>query len=531
MSIILSQLSYQFAQGQWLFQNLNFTLSNKKVGLVGANGIGKSTLLRLIHQELVPTSGKISTQQTIAKLPQDFLEFQDQSVIEVLGVKAQLQALYQIIEGKGTEQDYVILNENWDIEEKLERLVTQTQLNHIGLKRSFNSLSGGEKSRLLFAALLWKQANFILLDEPTNHLDQESRAHFYTMVKEYKQGMLVASHDRALLRHMDEIIELSSLGIQVYGGNYDFYKEQKEIEHAAKEHAFQAATIELKKKKIQQQKMVEKQAKRTVRGKKKGIQTNMEKNVMNYFQNRSEKSTAKLSQLHTKQLNSTEKRVQEAKANLAANQQIIIDLEESSFPRGKRVLQLKKVNVTFEKEVNLWKNPIDFEVVGPERVALVGANGSGKTSLLKIILGTLETMIGDRYIGVKHIGFIDQHLSLLDYELTVMENVRKFAALGMPEHELRICLARFLFDQEAIFKKAKMLSGGERMRLGLACLLATNNAPELLILDEPTNNMDFQSLEAMTNALNQFKGAIIVVSHDQDFLKSIQTQKHFHLSK
>ncbi len=531
MSIIVTQLSYQLPQGQWLLKDLHFTLASQKIGLVGANGIGKSTFLKLLNQELKPTEGKVATTQTIAKLPQDFLSFQDQSVAQVLGIAEQLQAFHQILKGEGTLKDYEILNDAWDIEEKVQNLLSQTQLSHIDVHRAFSSLSGGEKSRLLFAVLLWQQVDFLLLDEPTNHLDQESRERFYKLIEQSNKGMLVVSHDRALLRKMDEIIELSPLGIQSYGGNYDFYKEQKSIEQVAKEQSLHAAQIELKRKQRQQQKTKEKQEKRATRGKKHGIKSNMEKDVMNYFQNRSEKSATKSSKLHEKQLGHATQKLQEAQSQVLSNHQIIIDLAPSSLPKSKRIIQLKDVNVAFQPDQKLWENPLDFEIVGPERVALVGTNGSGKTTLLKILLETIKPTEGKVYRGVKNIGFIDQHLELIDYDLTVLENVQKYALSGMEEHTIRIRLGRFLFDGEKIFKKASVLSGGERMRLGLACLLATNNAPDLLILDEPTNHMDFQSLAIITSALQQFKGAILVVSHDQDFLKTIGIERYFNLTK
>ncbi|QHT70111.1 ABC-F family ATP-binding cassette domain-containing protein [Rhodocytophaga rosea] len=522
MCITVQQLSYQLPSGQTLFHNLTFTIAAGKTGLTGDNGTGKSTLLQLISRNLQPTIGTITIEGNIAALPQDFSLFSAHSVAQVLGVDKQLEALHHILSGLGTEQDYFILDDAWDLEERIENLLQQANLSHISLQKAFYSLSGGEMSRLLFASLLWKEPDFILLDEPTNHLDTPSREAFYQMISTYKRGMLVVSHDRQLLRIMDKTLELSTQGLKLYGGNYDFYQAQKEIEQAAAAQQYANARADLKKSICQQRQMLEKQEKRSARGEKQNIQKGMDKMALNYMRDASEKTMSFTKSVQASRMKELETKVTAAKERLPQTHTITIDLETHQIPAGKKLIIASQLNYEFpEQQQTLWAEALDFELSGGQRLCLSGNNGSGKSTLLHLITGQLQPTQGNIYVGTQRIGILDQKLALLDNELTLLENVRRFAPDGLPEHELRIRLGRFLFYHETVFKKADVLSGGEKMRAALACLLVTGASPDLLILDEPTNNLDISSIHELVSALTQFHGSIIVVSHDQDFLKDI----------
>lgn len=522
MCISINQLSYQLPGGQPLFQNLTFNAGPGKTGLTGENGSGKSTLLQLISGKLKPAAGTISVEGMVLTFPQDFSVFKSQTVAQVLGIEKSIQALQNIVSGKGTEQDYAELNDAWDIEERTEMLMKKANLAHVSLERLFYTLSGGEMTRLLFAGLLLNEPDYILLDEPTNHLDSASRSAFYELISAYKKGMLIVSHDRHLLRLMDKTLELSKLGIKQYGGNFDFYLAQKKAEEAAAIQQYSSARTALSKSIALQKKMVEQQEKHSLRGEKINKKKGMGKMALNYMKGAAEKTSARTKEKHTDRIQQQEERVIAAKNLLRNSNTITIDLKESTLHASKKIIVVRQVNYQFpDQEGLLWQYPLDFELSGADRLCISGNNGSGKSTLIRLITSEIKPKAGQLHLGVSSFGLIDQKLALLDEELSILENISRFAPSGMPEHELRIRLGRFLFYQESVYKKVKILSGGEKMRAALACLLAAGNAPELLILDEPTNHLDLASIEQLVSALSNFKGAIIVVSHDQDFLKEI----------
>jgi ATPase subunit of ABC transporter with duplicated ATPase domains len=522
MYIGANQLSYQFPSGETLFSQLTFTIPYGKTGLVGDNGSGKSTLLHLLAGIRVPMSGNIVTEAKIALMPQLFSPFYEQSIAQVLGVEAMLQALQRIEKGMGTEADFLLMEANWDIEDRIQQVLRQAGLAYLSLDRIFTSLSGGEMSRMLFAAQLLQEPDFILLDEPTNHLDRHSREKFYELIKTFKKGLLVVSHDRQLLRLMDQTMELSAKGLKLYGGNYDFYKEQKTLEEQAALQQYQAATTEWKKSVRMQQKAIEVQEKRSSRSEKSNRAKGVDKMTLNTLKDLGEKTLARAKNVHGEKVQQQADKVAQAKALVLASYNISIDLASSALPASKKVVVAQNLNYSFDQHTFLWPEPLSFTLFSQDRLAVSGNNGSGKSTLVSLLTGALVPTIGTLYVGADKVGLIDQQLQFLCNDLTLLENLRLFAPSSMAEHELRIRLGRFLFYHDSVFKKVSYLSGGERMRLALACLLAADNAPQLLVLDEPTNNLDLVSVEQLISALRTYQGAMVVISHDDDFLAQMQ---------
>lgn len=531
MYIGANQLSYQFPSGETLFRHLTFTIGYGKTGLTGDNGSGKSTLIQLLAGSLMPTSGTVVTAGKIAVMPQLFHPYYAQNVAQVLGVEAILQALERITDGLCTEADFLLLDNNWDIEDRIKQILLQADLSYLPPDRQFSSLSGGEMSRLLFAGLLLQEPDFILLDEPTNHLDRASREKFYKLITAFRKGLLVISHDRELLRLMDKTMELSAKGVKMYGGNYDFYLEQKNIEADAALQQYQAATTEWKKSVRIQRSAVEKQEKRNSRGEKSNRAKGVDKMVLNILKGAGENTLARAKNVHAGKVQQQAEKVNQAKAQVQPDYTISIDLENSTLPAAKKVIVAREINYSYEADTFLWPEPLSFTLFSHDRLSVIGNNGSGKSTLIQLIIGALRPATGTIYIGVDKIGLIDQQLQFLDNFLTVLENLQRFAPSSMPEHDLRIRLGRFLFYHESVFKKVAFLSGGERMRLALACLLATGNAPQLLVLDEPTNNLDIASVDQLISALINYKGAMIVISHDRDFLRQLQITQELYLSR
>jgi len=540
MHIKLNNISYSHPNKEILFKELNFSIADNKTGLIGDNGSGKTTLLKIIAGKLRPDEGSVSAGGNITVFPQDFSAYNNMTLAEVLSVKEKLYALEKILNGESTQDDYDILNNEWDLHERIKEIFEEAKLQNFNLNRNFSTLSGGEKSRLLFASLLLNNPDFALLDEPTNHLDRESRSILYSMIKNYKRGLLIISHDRKLLNLMEEINELSDKGIKTYGGNYDFYKEQKEIETEASLAAYNSLQLQYTKAVKEKNKTIEKQERRTAKGKKRNILIGMDKAEMDYMKENAMRTFSKLKHSHTQKTESLKNRLQEAKENLDNSNSIIVDVNAVNIHSRKIILEVKELNFRFQNsEEFLWKENINFTISGSERWSIAGVNGSGKSVLLKLILNKFNPSEGESEGEIKlnsdRVVFLDQAVEILDGGLTVFENLKKFSKENpgneIPEHELRIKLGRFLFRGEDAFKKVSDLSGGEKMRAGLACILAAGSAPELLILDEPSNNLDLKSIKELTAALNQYNGALLVVSHDEDFLDDIEVNKQLLISR
>jgi ATPase subunit of ABC transporter with duplicated ATPase domains len=402
-------------------------------------------------------------------------------------------------------------------------------LSHIDLDRTLSSLSGGELSRLALASAWLRNPDFILLDEPTNHLDADSRTRLRDMVRATRAGVLIASHDRDLLREMDAILELSPRGLHRYGGNFDAYRVQKEQEQEAARGALEAARVRLKQQERKARQARERQEKRAASGAKHGRKQNMPKDVINKLKGEAEATLHKGKALHAKRVEASRDQVDELRGRVDKNRRIAIDLEGATAHRDKLILHLQDLNYAWPGQDPLWNEPLNRQLRGNAKIWLRGANGSGKSTLIQIIRGQLQPSSGQVRVGTQQVLLLDQKLELLDPDQSLLDNLRRFAPDAMPEHELRTRLARFLFRDDKVFQKAGDLSGGERMRLALACLLVMDQLPELLILDEPSNNLDLRSTGELATVLATFSGALLLVTHDPDLAHEIGVDEEWML--
>jgi ATPase subunit of ABC transporter with duplicated ATPase domains len=518
-------LGYRLPDGRFLFNNLTFSFNAVRAGLVGVNGIGKTTLLEILAGKREPSVGAINRCGRISYLPQQARFDSSSTVAEALNLADQIAALERVERGEGTSCDFDLIADRWDLRERIDKVFSNVGALDVALDRRMESLSGGEEARVRLAGLLLEEPDFLILDEPTNHLDMSAREAVYDLIASWKKGVIVVSHDLRLLGLLDQIAELNANGLKFYGGDYEFYRQRREVERSAAEETLLGARQRLKEARRTAQLAAERQQRKQSQGRKNILKRGLPPMVAGGLRRAAENTAARIKDRHQQKVDHAKRDVDQARKNAPIDLQIAVDLERSKIPPNKRMIELAGVGYRWPgAERPLWNRPLNLEVIGPERIWLKGANGTGKSTLIDLIRGGKIPIEGTVKTAAERIGFLDQGVSALDDSLTVLENLRLSAPLR-PESDLRTLLGRFLFIRDEALKPASALSGGERMRAGLACLLGADQSPEILILDEPTNNLDLPSVEELISALRYYSGAMIVVSHDFTFIEEIGVER------
>jgi len=527
--LILQNISYTHPNKDLLFSDINLTVNDhEKIALIGNNGTGKSTLLKIIAKELQPSNGQISVETEPYFVPQIFGQYNHFSIAQALRIEDKLNALKEILNGNTSEENFNLLNDDWTIEDRCKEALNYWQLDELDLSQKMETLSGGQKTKVFLAGVFIHQPKLVLLDEPSNHLDIAGRQLLYDFIERAKSTLIVVSHDRKLLNLLDIICELNQHGIKVYGGNYDFYKEQKQIENNALNQDIQSKEKALRKAKEKERETAERQQKLDNRGKGKQEKAGVARIMMNTLRNNAENSTSKLKSVHAEKIGSISQDLQDLRSSLPDIDKMKFGLDNSTLHKGKVLFTAAHINFSYDHKP-LWKDDLSFHITSGERIALKGKNGSGKTTLIKLILGYIESQTGIVYRADNKTVYIDQDYSLLNNQLKVYEQAQQFNTSALQEHEIKIRLNRFLFAKDDWDKPCSALSGGERMRLLLCCLTINSQSPDIIILDEPTNNLDIQNVEILTAAINEYQGTLIVVSHDETFLKQVNTQRNIEL--
>ena len=527
--LTIQNLSYSHPNKNTLFTNLSMTVNQSdKIALIGNNGIGKSTLLKLIAKDLKPDEGQITSQAKPYYIPQIFGQFNKLTIAQALQVETKLNALHKILSGSVDEKNYSLLNDDWTIEEKCQEALSYWDISDLSLSQKLSELSGGQKTKVFLAGLFIHQPSFVLLDEPSNHLDKSSRDLLYDFVQTSRATFIIVSHDRELLQLLNPIYELNRNEIKVYGGNYEFYKELKEIEQNALSQDIQSKEKALRKAKEKERKTIERQNRLDSRGKKKQEKAGVARIMMNTLRNNAENSTSKMKSVHTEKIGSVSQELQELRSSLPDIDKMKFGFDNSAWHKGKILFTANDLNFSYDTQP-LWTENLNFKITSGERIALKGKNGSGKTTLIKLILGNIEPQTGKVYRADNKSVYIDQDYSLIDDKLKVYEQAEQFNTSALQEHEIKIRLNRFLFTKEDWDKSCNALSGGEKMRLMLCCLTINNQSPDIIILDEPTNNLDIQNIEILTRAINEYRGTLIVVSHDETFLEQTNIERTIQL--
>ncbi|MEV6662123.1 ABC-F family ATP-binding cassette domain-containing protein [Streptomyces nigra] len=513
-SISCTSLSFSWPDGSPVFEGLDVAFGPGRTGLVGVNGSGKSTLLKLIAGELTPADGVVRVAGEIGYLPQNVTLDTALRVDQALGIAGKRAALHAIEAGDVAEEHFETVGDDWDVEERALATLGELGLGHVELDRTIGEVSGGESVLLRLAALLLRRPDVLLLDEPTNNLDLYARRRLYAAVESWPGVMVVVSHDRELLDLVDQIADLRYGEISWYGGNYSAYEVALATEQEAAERMVRVAEADLRKQKRELIDAQVKLARRKRYGQKMWDQKREPKIVMGARKRAAQESAGKHRIMHEERLAEAKERLGDAVDAVRDDDEIRVDLPYTAVPPGRSVLALRELEVSYGARV-----PGGLDVHGPERIALVGRNGAGKTTLLRTIAGELAPVAGEVTAHVP-LRFLPQRLDVLDDTVSVVDNVARFAP-GAGNNRIRAQLARFLFRGARADQLAETLSGGERFRAALAALMLAEPAPQLLMLDEPTNNLDMASVRQLTSALESYEGALIVASHDLPFLESI----------
>lgn len=513
-SFILHQVTCQFPTGDILFGPLNLTLEPSLCALVGRNGSGKTRLLRLLAGLDQPATGHIERFGSHFYVAQQHAISPQTTVAELLGYDAIFAARKRIDSGDYQPDDLDKLDGHWDVAERLSEAFINAQLPPFDPDKPAAELSGGERIRALLCGAFTADADFLLLDEPTNHLDRQGRAWFYDQLRRYQGGVLVASHDRELLEQVPRILELSPSGLRSYGGNYADYTHQRDTEQQAARAALEHAATERKRTRARMQKEHDDSQRRSA----KTLRTVDTLNIASFervkYKGAAKERIGAWKKQHSDQNEALNAAVNKARERVEEDNPVMFTLPGSQIPEGKQVLVLEELVLP-----HVPVPPITWRMDGPMRVALKGPNGCGKSTLLKTILGEIAPRSGTCKVSVS-CAYLDQHLSQLDLSQSVMTHLN-LSHTPLEEGVLRTRLAQLQLGADKVTLPLAELSGGERLKAALACVLWRAEATQLLLLDEPTNHLDLASVQAIEAALAGFPGALLVVSHDEAFLRGL----------
>ncbi|MFD8027358.1 ABC-F family ATP-binding cassette domain-containing protein [Streptomyces sp. NPDC059717] len=528
-AVVCSNVSFAWPDDTPVFHDLSFSLPPGRTGLVAPNGSGKTTLLRLIAGELKPAGGSVSVDGVLGYLPQALPLTGDLTVAEVLGVAAVIRALDAVESGDVDEQHFAAIGDDWDIEERTRAQLDRLGLAELALDRSLSTLSGGQVISLGLAAQLLRRPDVLLLDEPTNNLDLVARHQLYDVLSDFGGCLLLVSHDRALLERMERIAELGSDELRLYGGSFTAYEQAVRAEQEVAEKNVRNAEQEWKREKRELQQARERAERRAGNAARNLKNAGLPKIFAGTMKRGAQEAAGRSGTMHAARVSDAKARLEEAGRAVREEQRLTLELPGTHVPAGRNLFLGQGLQVRLGERDVFAAAGVDLSIRGPERIALTGPNGAGKTTLMRLVTGALAPTGGHITRNDGKIAYLSQRLDLLDLDRTVAQNFAAFAPERLEAERMNV-LARFLFRGARAHLPVGVLSGGERLRATLACVLCAEPAPHLLLLDEPTNNLDLVSAGQLESALDSYRGAFMVVSHDERFLAQIGISRWLRLA-
>jgi ATPase subunit of ABC transporter with duplicated ATPase domains len=513
--VSLNQLGFQFANGETVFDSLNLSFDRIPTAIVGRNGIGKSVLARLIAGQLKPTAGSLICQGHVAYVPQTFITWEGQTVADATGCAPALQALARLNLGHASSEDFDMLADRWDLPERLRLALDEAGLADIGPEHLTQPLSGGQQARIALIGALLGQAQLLVLDEPTNHMDTDGRRWLMRRLEQWRGGLIVISHDRQLLGCMQRIVDLTPLGPKVFGGNYQAFQAQRDIDHAAARMVLDQVRTERNRERSRLQRehdTIQRHAAGTL---KKADTANVSSPERAKMKGSARDVMGSVRHAHQTRKNGLDAQVREANAKVLPEECVVVNLPGTAVPATRQVLTLVDVQLPWSP----LPSRLTLSIAGPVRIAVSGPNGCGKSTLLRMLAGEYSPRSGECFTHVPN-AFLDQQLALLDDQCSIVEQL---GLLDTPltEGTLRSHLAQLQLDARRVTRPSGSLSGGERLKAAIAIALWRKVPAQLLLLDEPTNHLDLESIQAFEQALRDFPGAIIAASHDPAFLAAL----------
>jgi ATPase subunit of ABC transporter with duplicated ATPase domains len=514
--LTLDGVSYLLPDGSALFSDLDERFDRQRTGLVGRNGVGKTVLALILAGHLEPTSGTCVRHGRVHYLSQQISPDRYRSVADLAGVQGVLDALARIEAGSTQPADFDAVGERWDIRQRLQIELALNRLDYLSADTPAARLSGGECARVALIGAFLADADYLILDEPTNHLDRPNRAALLEQLQRWPKGLLLVSHDRALLDRMQRIIELSALGLRSYGGGYSHYMQCKSHERELAVQQLEQRKLERKREEQALREQHERQQRRQAHGHKNARKANQAKILLGRQKERSEASSGKLRAQQAATREQLSQRVREAARQVEEVASLLLHPPACELPLRRHVFVLDQVELPF---VPIANRTLSLKMFGGQRIGLIGPNGCGKSTLLKLLAGQLDALAGRCDVLVKA-SYLDQHVTGLQQDRSVLEQLREVNN-GLSEGQLRNRLAQLGLGAEKIVLPSASLSGGERLKAALACALYTDEPEQLLLLDEPSNHLDLASMEALEQMLREYRGAFLVASHDEAFLDNL----------